>query len=328
MSIAIRRATPGRRRLPRRADDARGRRPVPVRPPRDHARGAARGDRRAREREPEDFGRFVVEVDGEPAGVMGFRVENKRSRIAQLGGLAIHPSFRGRHLADEAARLLQRHLLADLGFHRLQLEIYAFNERAIRHAERSGFVREGVRRKAYWRHGEWVDGVLYGLLAEDLNASTITSRSREAPAASRGRPCCSRRRPTGRSSAAVRSAGRSERAVRTARGRSRAATGWSVAREDPALDRPAGDDPRGARRAGRAACTRPSAPSSRIPAQTPSPVAIGDPSAAKQLSTAAAGLFPATPRSGWAAMFSIHSSITSSAIGVWSNSRAGRTGRR
>ncbi len=122
------------------------------------------------EREPEDFGRFVVEVDGEPAGVMGFRVENKRSRIAQLGGLAIHPSFRGRHLADEAARLLQRHLLADLGFHRLQLEIYAFNERAIRHAERSGFVREGVRRKAYWRHGEWVDGVIYGLIAEDLGA--------------------------------------------------------------------------------------------------------------------------------------------------------------
>jgi RimJ/RimL family protein N-acetyltransferase len=122
------------------------------------------------EREPQEFGRFVVEVDGEPAGVMGFSVENLRSRIAQLGGLAIHPRFRGRHLADEAARLLQRHLLDDLGYHRLQLEIYAFNERAIRHAERSGFVREGVRRKAYWRHGEWVDGVLYGLLAEDLES--------------------------------------------------------------------------------------------------------------------------------------------------------------
>jgi RimJ/RimL family protein N-acetyltransferase len=120
------------------------------------------------EREPQEFGRFVVEVDGEPAGVMGFRVENVRSRIAQLGGLAIHPRFRGRKLADEAARLLQRHLIDELGYHRLQLEIYAFNERAIRHAERSGFVREGIRRKAYWRHGEWVDGVLYGLLAEDL----------------------------------------------------------------------------------------------------------------------------------------------------------------
>jgi RimJ/RimL family protein N-acetyltransferase len=29
-------------------------------------------------------------------------------------------------------------------------------------------VREGVKRKAYLRHGEWVDGVLFGLLREDL----------------------------------------------------------------------------------------------------------------------------------------------------------------
>jgi RimJ/RimL family protein N-acetyltransferase len=56
----------------------------------------------------------------------------------------------------------------DLGYHRLQLEIYAFNERAMAHAERSGFVREGVRRKAYLRHGDWVDGVMFGLVCEDL----------------------------------------------------------------------------------------------------------------------------------------------------------------
>lgn len=118
--------------------------------------------------DPQRFGRFVVEVDGDRAGVMGFRVENERSRIASLGGLAIHPDHRGRHLADEAARLLQRHLLFDLGYHRLQLEIYGFNERAIRHAERAGFTREGVRRKAYWRHDEWVDGVMYGLIREDV----------------------------------------------------------------------------------------------------------------------------------------------------------------
>ena len=120
------------------------------------------------QREPEDFGRFVVEVDGKPAGVMGFEVANKRSRVANLGGLAIHPDFRGRRLADEAARLFQRHLLDELGYHRLQLEIYGFNERAQRHAERAGFVREGVKRKAYWRHGEWVDGVLFGLIPDDL----------------------------------------------------------------------------------------------------------------------------------------------------------------
>jgi RimJ/RimL family protein N-acetyltransferase len=118
--------------------------------------------------EPQEFGRFVIELEGERAGLMGFEVANRRSRIANLGSLAVHPSFRGRRLADEAARLFQRHLIFDLGYHRLQLEIYGFNERAQRHAERAGFVREGVRRKAYDRHGEWVDGVIYGLVREDL----------------------------------------------------------------------------------------------------------------------------------------------------------------
>ena len=118
--------------------------------------------------EPDDFGRCVSEVDGERAGAMGFAVSNKRSRVARLGGLAIHPDFRGRRISDEAARLFQRHLLHELGYHRLDLEIYGFNERAMQHAERSGFVREGVKRKAYRRHGEWVDGVLFGLIEEDL----------------------------------------------------------------------------------------------------------------------------------------------------------------
>jgi RimJ/RimL family protein N-acetyltransferase len=118
--------------------------------------------------EPEDFGRYVIEVDGERAGTMGFEVANRRSRIANLGGLAVHPDFRGRRIADEAARQFQRHLLLELGFHRLQMEIYGFNERALAHAERAGWVREGVRRNAYDRHGEWMDGVLYGILREDL----------------------------------------------------------------------------------------------------------------------------------------------------------------
>jgi RimJ/RimL family protein N-acetyltransferase len=52
------------------------------------------------------------------------------------------------------------------------MEVYGFNERAMRHAERSGFLREGVRRKAYWRNAEWVDGVLYGLVVEDLDRSS------------------------------------------------------------------------------------------------------------------------------------------------------------
>ena len=116
--------------------------------------------------EPDAYGRMVVEADGEPVGALEYERVNVRSRIAQVGGLAVHPDHRGRGVADEAARQLQGYLFG-LGFHRLQMEIYGFNERAQRHAERAGWVQEGRRRKAYWRNGEWVDGVLYGVVAED-----------------------------------------------------------------------------------------------------------------------------------------------------------------
>ncbi len=120
-------------------------------------------------REPRAFGRLVIELDGERAGVLGYHEVNERNRIAHLEGLAVHPGFRGRGIADEAARLLQRHLIHELGYHRLELACYAFNERAIAHAERAGFVREGVKRKAYERHGNWQDAVLFGLVQEDLD---------------------------------------------------------------------------------------------------------------------------------------------------------------
>jgi RimJ/RimL family protein N-acetyltransferase len=120
------------------------------------------------ETEPEAFGRFVIEVDGRPAGAMGFERINARSRIARLGGLAVHPDFRGRRVADAATRAFARHLIGELGFHRLELEVYGFNERGLAQSERAGFTREGVKRKAYWRHGEWVDAMFFGLVEEDL----------------------------------------------------------------------------------------------------------------------------------------------------------------
>jgi aminoglycoside 6'-N-acetyltransferase len=110
----------------------------------------------------------VIELDENRAGAMLWERTNVRSRIAHVSGIAIHPDFRGRRLADDAARLLQHHLIHERGFHRLELEIYGFNERAQRHAERSGYIREGVKRKAYRGEDGWIDGVLYAVVEEDL----------------------------------------------------------------------------------------------------------------------------------------------------------------
>jgi RimJ/RimL family protein N-acetyltransferase len=120
------------------------------------------------EREPDSFGWFVAEVEGAPVGCAAFQVVNERSRIVEGRRLAVHRSARGRRLGDDIARAFQRLVLGDLGFHRLELQIYGFNERAIAHADRVGYVREGVKRKAYLKDGEWQDAVLYSMLQDEL----------------------------------------------------------------------------------------------------------------------------------------------------------------
>jgi RimJ/RimL family protein N-acetyltransferase len=124
-------------------------------------------------REPKEYGCLVFEVGGVPAGTVTYERVNERSAIGELTCLAVHPDFRGQGVAREATAQVQRHLIGELGFHRLQLEIYGFNERAIAHAEGAGFVREGVRRRAYRRGDGWVDGVLFGLVAEELDARPL-----------------------------------------------------------------------------------------------------------------------------------------------------------
>jgi len=135
--------------------------------------GASRSDMLAEiarsEADPHAFGWFVFEVDGERAGCVQFERVNERNRIVEARRFAVEPRFRGRRVGDEGARIFVRHLLVDLDFHRVEVQIYGFNERAIAHAERVGYVREGVKRKAYMRDGEWQDAVLFSLLREDLD---------------------------------------------------------------------------------------------------------------------------------------------------------------
>lgn len=120
--------------------------------------------------EPERHGRLVIEVDGDPVGSVAWELVNERSSIVRLERLALVPGARGRGVALEASRALVRQLLLQRGFHRLELEIYAFNERALALADRVGYVREGLKRQAYRRHGRWNDAVLLSLLREDLEA--------------------------------------------------------------------------------------------------------------------------------------------------------------
>jgi RimJ/RimL family protein N-acetyltransferase len=47
---------------------------------------------------------------------------------------------------------------------RVQLEVIAENVEAMKLYERLGFVAEGVRKRAFWKQGRWMDSVVMGMV--------------------------------------------------------------------------------------------------------------------------------------------------------------------
>ncbi|MEU8732081.1 GNAT family protein [Streptomyces tendae] len=102
-------------------------------------------------------------ADGELLGevvLYDWEPENRSCTFRTLIG----PRGRGRGVGTEATRLIVGHAFEELGLHRVQLEAYAHNHRALRVYEKTGFVREGVRREVERRDGVWVDEVLMAVL--------------------------------------------------------------------------------------------------------------------------------------------------------------------
>ena len=72
---------------------------------------------------------------------------------------------RGRGLGTEAVELLLDHAFAELGLHRVQLEVFAGNEQAMRSYEKAGLRREGVLREKALIDGRRTDVVVMAILA-------------------------------------------------------------------------------------------------------------------------------------------------------------------
>jgi RimJ/RimL family protein N-acetyltransferase len=112
---------------------------------------------------------LVIEHYGAVVGGVRWVLVNRRSRIGDVRSLMLDPAARGRGNAVAAVRELAERVFSERGLHRLEAEVYGFNEPARRVFERAGFVQEGVRRRAYDRAGGWQDGVYFGLLAEEFS---------------------------------------------------------------------------------------------------------------------------------------------------------------
>lgn len=110
---------------------------------------------------------LVIECPpGTPVGGVRAVERHKVSAIVAVQGLMVDPAARGRGLGAAGVRALVERVIVEQGRHRLEAEVYGFNEAGQRTFDAAGFEREGRRRRAYWRHGTWQDTVLFARVAE------------------------------------------------------------------------------------------------------------------------------------------------------------------
>jgi aminoglycoside 6'-N-acetyltransferase len=112
---------------------------------------------------------FAVLYEGRVVGaIQWYADDDPEYRHAGID-IYLDPAVHGRGVGTDAVRTLARHLVTAHGHHRLVIDPAAHNTAAIRCYTKVGFRPVGVLRR-YWRgpDGQWYDGLLMELLAEEL----------------------------------------------------------------------------------------------------------------------------------------------------------------
>ena len=103
---------------------------------------------------------IVAVIEGKVVGMAGLHTTDNRRRAHTASiGMAVHDGYARRGAGQALMGGLIE--LADrwLNFKRLELTVWADNDRAIRLYERAGFEREGLLRSYAWRDGAYVDAL-------------------------------------------------------------------------------------------------------------------------------------------------------------------------
>jgi len=119
----------------------------------------------------DDRADFVITLSSDPATPRGEVVLNNIDRDNRACNFRIslydEADF-GQGMGSEATQLILQYGFDVLGLHRIELEVYAFNSRAIRSYEKVGFTREGIRRDALLWDGEYVDAICMSILRHEF----------------------------------------------------------------------------------------------------------------------------------------------------------------
>ncbi len=112
---------------------------------------------------------IVEDKEHTPIGYTLLKDIDHKNRSVEIG-IHLDPAFQGRGYGKDAFLTLMRYCFQELNIHRICLQVFAFNEKAIRLYERLGFREEGRLRDAYFTQNRYYDIVLLSILENEFEA--------------------------------------------------------------------------------------------------------------------------------------------------------------
>ncbi|MBA7602443.1 putative ribosomal N-acetyltransferase YdaF [subsurface metagenome] len=82
-------------------------------------------------------------------------------------GMDLAPEFRSKGLAYKTYLIFIEYLFNNININRIWLEVLDFNKYAISLYKKIGFIEEGRKRQAVYRHGEFCDYIVMSYLKKD-----------------------------------------------------------------------------------------------------------------------------------------------------------------
>lgn len=123
---------------------------------------------------------FMVYADDEPVGNIHLADVERAWGRAEVG-VWVTPGERGQGYATEAIELVLDWAFYQKRFHKVIARIFEYNESSRRMVENIGFTEEGHRRSEGFRHGEYWDMYVYGILEDEWREARAEPRPGAAP---------------------------------------------------------------------------------------------------------------------------------------------------
>jgi RimJ/RimL family protein N-acetyltransferase len=114
---------------------------------------------------------IALQSGGELIGDCGFRLLGAELRQAEVG-ITLATEYQGRGYATEALRELLHFLFVTRRMHRVFGSIDPRNVRSLRLMERVGMRKEAHFVRSLWFKGEWVDDVIFAVLASEWKGTS------------------------------------------------------------------------------------------------------------------------------------------------------------